>query len=109
MTLHLRRRLAVLTLTTLMVAMTVTGAAQPWRSLAVFAFVLLAPGIALRPWLVVADRVTTSIVVVAISVALTCLVSQALAIAHLWSAPTVLVVVAVVSVLALFVPREGLR
>lgn len=71
--------------------------AQPWRAVIVAGFVLLVPGAALLPLLPRLGRTQRAVVTVIVSAAAAAVVSEALAIARLWSAPAVLLALAGIS------------
>lgn len=86
-------------------AMTRGGLAEPLRALAVLALIGFIPGAALLPWLPQAGRTQRGVMAVAISLALTAILSEALAIAGAWSADWVIVGVAAIGVTAILCRR----
>ena len=78
----------------------------PWRAVLIFWFVAVIPGVAVQPWLGVADPLARATLAVAISVALTAIASEALAIAGIWSPTALVLFLALVSV-ASSLPRRA--
>jgi len=79
------RRAVVLVSTVVAVAAALTGVGQPWQAAAVFWFVAVIPGLALQPWLGVAEPLARVVLAVAVSLALAVIASEGLAIAGAWS------------------------
>ncbi|GAA2018773.1 hypothetical protein GCM10009740_03370 [Terrabacter terrae] len=76
------------------VAIAGAGLSAPLRALAVVAVIGLVPGVALLPWLPASGSVQRVVIAVAISLSLTAILSESLAIAGVWSADLVIVGVA---------------
>ena len=98
------RGIAAILLVTL-VALTGVGLGQPVQTLAVLAVIAIVPGTALLPWLPTNSTVQRAVIVVAASVALTAVLSEALAIAGRWTADGLVLALAVVGVVGVLLRR----
>jgi hypothetical protein len=80
------------------------GAPQPWRLLVVAAFVTVGPGLAVLPLLPGTDRLTRAALAVGVSAALAAVLSEALAIAGIFSATALVLVLTGVSAVGGLLP-----
>jgi hypothetical protein len=94
---------AILLLTLL--ALTGAGLGPPLKTLAVLAVIALVPGTALLPWLPTSSTTQRAVIVVAASLALTAVLSEALAIAGVWTADGLVVALAAVGLLGVLCRR----
>lgn len=83
------------------------GIGQPWRGVAVFCFVACGPGLAGLHLVRIDGRTARAVLAVSASLALAACLSEALAIAHLWSATALLIALAAVCLLACALPRRA--
>jgi hypothetical protein len=100
---HYRGIVAILILT--LVALTGVGLGQPVQTLAVLAVIAIVPGTALLPWLPTSSTVQRAVIVVPASVALTAVLSEALAIAGHWTADGLVLALAAVGVVGVLCRR----
>jgi hypothetical protein len=94
---------AILLLT--VAALTGVGLGQPLQTLAVLAVIALVPGTALLPWLPPTTVAQKAVIVVAASLALTAILSEALAIAGVWTADGLVLALAAVGVVGVLSRR----
>lgn len=95
--------LAVAVLTA--VAITGVGLAGPLRAVAVLALIGFVPGAVVLPWLPLRGSMQRIVIAVAISLSLTAILSEALAIAGAWTADGVILGVAAAGVAGLLCQR----
>jgi hypothetical protein len=100
---HYRGIVAILILT--LVALTGLGLGPPVQTLAVLAVIALVPGTALLPWLPASSTLQRAVFVVAASVALTAVLSEALAIAGRWTADGLVLALAAVGIVGVLCRR----
>lgn len=87
------------------VAMAGLGLGAPLRALAVVAVIGLVPGAALLPWLPPSGSMQRMVIAVAISLSLTVVLSESLAMAGVWTADRVIVGVAGLGIVAILCRR----
>ena len=87
------------------VAIAGTGLGAPLRALAVVAVIGLVPGAALLPWLPQSGSMQRIVMAVAISLSVTAILSESLAMAGVWTAERVIVGVACLGVGAILCRR----
>ncbi|HKS45680.1 MAG TPA: hypothetical protein VJT49_11320 [Amycolatopsis sp.] len=100
-----RRRATVLACGATALAFDLLGAGQPWRVLAVVVFIVVAPGLAFVPLIRGLDVWTRGVLIVAVGLALGAAVSEALALAHIFSGTLLLLMLAGVSAVGCVFPR----
>ena len=88
-------------------AAVVFGAPQPWRTLAVVAFLSVVPGVVLLRFVPGTDRLTRAALAVGGSFALAAVLSEGLAIAGVFSATALFLMLAGVSVLGCVLPGRA--
>lgn len=87
------------------VAITGAGLAEPVRAMAVLAMIGFVPGAGLLPWLPQSGLTQRVVIAVAISLSLTAILSEMLAIAGAWSAEGVIIGLAAIGVTAILCRR----